>query len=515
MAELNDKLITYGNLSTFYDKLQEQGLGGNTIEDITYSELKSLRDNSGLTAGQQYRITDYVTTTAQENTQSAGHQFDIIVTADDVDKLNENARATQHSGDTYFANSKLESWELKYCLDNDIDRFSWAIAGGKYLVCGDEIDCAAEDWTGEGHYYIDLGDYKYYYEGTIEDNGTTYYIWSHNYVGKTGIIKVLTTQDTYTNTPSGTNSNGCEYYDTVYNVVGEITIDGEEFSELYKSAKRIIKTEDSPSGKGVIYYMKDEFNNECPYDFKNILFSYEDLTAHEYYYCYTFTYHYDGGLIADATIVGNDGSLFDSNGYVAGCYRNVIKEYRKEQDELPKLLTLNDIVFYDSQSVQSGEYNGCYDNYFDYDCYSNRLSNVKGNKFGIGCFTNTLENCTNNTFGDICLGNIFKLCQNNVFGNGCTTNRIYHYFILNVVGNNCNSIKNYNVYMEKNKFGNNCDDLDFTVNYSNYSRLQNLYILDNSSFPNGVPSGINDYNDYLKFVGRNSQGTFTVKNPLD
>jgi hypothetical protein len=26
------------------------------------------------------------------------------------------------------------------------------------------------------------------------------------------------------------------------------------------------------NGKGVIYYMKDEFGNECPYDFKNILF---------------------------------------------------------------------------------------------------------------------------------------------------------------------------------------------------------------------------------------------------
>jgi hypothetical protein len=25
-------------------------------------------------------------------------------------------------------------------------------------------------------------------------------------------------------------------------------------------------------GKGVIYYMKDEHGNECPYDFKNIQF---------------------------------------------------------------------------------------------------------------------------------------------------------------------------------------------------------------------------------------------------
>ena len=54
-----------------------------------------------------------------KQTQSAGHRFDVIVTADDVNKLNENARACLHEGDTYFANSKLESWQLKYCLDND------------------------------------------------------------------------------------------------------------------------------------------------------------------------------------------------------------------------------------------------------------------------------------------------------------------------------------------------------------------------------------------------------------
>lgn len=29
---------------------------------------------------------------------------------------------------------------------------------------------------------------------------------------------------------------------------------------------------DETNGKGVIYWMKDEFNNEAPYDFKNVLF---------------------------------------------------------------------------------------------------------------------------------------------------------------------------------------------------------------------------------------------------
>src|SRR5690606_30665691 len=61
-----------------------------------------------------------------ENSRSAGNVFDLIVVADDVNKLNENARAVQHEGDTYFTNSKLEARKLKYCLDNDTDRFAWA-----------------------------------------------------------------------------------------------------------------------------------------------------------------------------------------------------------------------------------------------------------------------------------------------------------------------------------------------------------------------------------------------------
>jgi hypothetical protein len=47
----------------------------------------------------------------------------------------------------------------------------------------------------------------------------------------------------------------------------------------------------SENGKGVIYYMKDEHGNECPYDFKNILFN--------GYYTFSYTVNdviYDGTI---------------------------------------------------------------------------------------------------------------------------------------------------------------------------------------------------------------------------
>lgn len=91
---------------------------------VTYAALKALRDGGNLVPGVQYRITDYQCTTTQFETASAGHVFDIIVTADSDSKLNENARAALHAGDAYFANCSIEDWILQYCIDNDNTRFA-------------------------------------------------------------------------------------------------------------------------------------------------------------------------------------------------------------------------------------------------------------------------------------------------------------------------------------------------------------------------------------------------------
>ena len=57
-------------------------------ESVTYSQLTTLISQNNLIPGKQYRITDYVTTTKTSSTySSAGHAFDLIVTAIDWDKL--------------------------------------------------------------------------------------------------------------------------------------------------------------------------------------------------------------------------------------------------------------------------------------------------------------------------------------------------------------------------------------------------------------------------------------------
>lgn len=93
---------------------------------LTYAELKELRNTSKLVPYQSYIITDYETTTVQEYTRSAGHQFDILVEAENENRLFTSAQALHHTGDTYFSNSDLGSWQLKYTLDNDNSLYEWA-----------------------------------------------------------------------------------------------------------------------------------------------------------------------------------------------------------------------------------------------------------------------------------------------------------------------------------------------------------------------------------------------------
>ena len=269
--------------------------------------MKGKRDAGELIPGAQYRITDYTCTTVQANTQSAGHQFDVIVTADDVNKLNENARACLHEGDTYFANSKLESWQLKYYLDNDATRFAWA---------------------------------------------------------------------------------------------------------------------DSVNGKGVIYRMIDEFNNDVPYDFKNIQFK----RSGTWYYTFT------------DDLVGNS-------------YSNKISVY------IPvNRASLNAITF--------GSY--CYSNTFMENCRSNTFgNNCYGNTFSNGCYGITFgTSCSNSTFGNNCSSNTFgPSCSNNTFGTSCYSNTFGTNCLYNTFGHSCAS-NAFGGYCNSNAFGNSCVYLKINDNTS-------------------------------------------------
>ena len=354
------------NLDTRVGQLEDtgsnQGTASNQIIAISYTDLKTLRDNAQLVPGQQYRITDYQCTTVQENTRALGHVFDIIVTADDESTLNEVARAIKHKDDTYFAGCDLNAWKIWYCLDNDTTRFAWA---------------------------------------------------------------------------------------------------------------------DSANGKGVIYRMIDEFNNDVPYDFKNIQFKHpKDTTTYPHYY-YTFA----SGNVEDNT----DCSL----GIACICYSNTIKNTTLVGENINETpLILNQIIFignmcvsntfgYDCQTNSFGDFCGyntfgnmCRDNTFGAGCFANTFGvGFTGNTFGTNCQSNTFgTNCQSNTFGDTCQSNTFgDTCQSNTFGDTCQSNILGNDCTDNTFGNNCqsNTLGNgfqYNTFgtnCQSNTFGKDCTDNTF------------------------------------------------------
>ena len=93
--------------------------------EITYSDLLHKVQTNQLEPGKQYRIIDYCTMTKSSDLyHSAQHPFDLIVTANSINTLNENAKAIQHEGDSYFSNSNLSSWKIKYTIHND-NFYNW------------------------------------------------------------------------------------------------------------------------------------------------------------------------------------------------------------------------------------------------------------------------------------------------------------------------------------------------------------------------------------------------------
>ena len=306
----------------------------STLIETTYAELVAAKNGGTLAKGAWYRITDYVTTTAKSNTQSANHAFDVIVRADSESVLNENAFAIQHEGDTYFANQKLSAWELKYDINNNTTKYAWA---------------------------------------------------------------------------------------------------------------------DVNNGKGVIYYMKDENDNECPYDFKNIQFKVgakeQAGTVADVFY---FTFSVATGT-NDATVT--DHSL--NGGY---CYGNKMGLYISSNKR-----QLNANVFRNTSATS-----GCNSNAFGNGCHSNALgNNCSGNTFGNTCYsntfgdycnTNTFENgCYTNTLGNNCSGNAFgNTCHGNTFGNNCSGNAFGNACYTNTFGNNCMN-HTFGISCYSNAFGDGCN----------------------------------------------------------
>ena len=416
------------------------------MTEITWSELKTLRDNSQLTPGMQYRITDYITTTVQENTQSAGHQFDIIVVADSVNKLNENARACLHEGDTYFANSKLEAWELKYRLDNDT-KFIWAdTVNGKGVIY----------WMKDAQNNICPYDFKNIlfkrYKITATSNSKLSSLVD-NYLAISTAMTDFTVDSNYfvyRYTFCNANSDSTDNYDASLN----------KYSNVYNNN---ISTP----------YYKQDANYNYRFYLNNNVFCRSNIFLYRNNF---------NGLCANNTFASCYDNIFGSNCtdniVVNTLYGNIINNlfYANISNKTSYYVINNNII--GNVFNQNVLYNSIEDNIIGNECSGNTLNGIVGYVIGNYCYNNDFgysyckigDNCFNNTI--IGSNNIIENnCYNNVIGiDGYASNG-------NHLSNFCNKI-NIQGNCNYNYFGSECNNIKLLKRYSCYNIIEmgNKYI---------------------------------------
>ena len=476
--------------------------GGTTLTQITYADLVALRDNGKLVAGSFYRITDYITTTTQENTRSAGHPFDVIVLALSENTLAEEAYAIQR----------------EFNIDDYKDAYSGSL------------------------------DAQMVYLGTYEHEGKVYHLYDADNHTLQMLVDFNAVTRRYFDTsidypyiifPSYTRWNNEGQWGEWFNGEGEgetISFKHDPTEESYfkdsnlaawklwysldNDAERFAWA-DTENGKGVIYRMIDEFDNDVPYDFKNIQFKRYILEAagafatdvakggeleivkeklqemsHKIHADFWYYGEYISDVypdaIPDARYVPFGDIDYSSEGPQVLCeidennfgwfytFHNEDEDASLQKPNVDEGLGVYDNTIKDSCYVflveeGTGSYyptninaqslnnivfvgNYCYSNSFGKNCGSNSLGNdCNYNSFGNNCYYNSLGNyCYSNSFGNNCNYNSFgNYCFSNSFGNNCYSNSLGNDCYFNSFGNNCN-YNSFGNYCISNSLGNDC-----------------------------------------------------------
>ena len=513
--EQKSKYINLGGLEVFWENIDKKlkNLPKDYIS-VSHSELKTLRDNAQLVPGSYYRIIDFKTTVNYPYVYSANKKFDIVVTAISNNKLSEDAKAlwtsTPGTNDVamgasiaYNHNLTPSSWG-----DNAVPQELRDIVGDKAIksiywthdmTAGDVI-LGSVTYTG--------GNHQIYIVGMAYIDSTGQLVVSDFHNGHTGNVHV---NNTYTFT-APKNCSGGKFY--IYIETSTEELDASAKADINKITYTFSENEiaswelkycldndtnrfnwANTNGTGVIYYMKDRHGNECPYDFKNIMYG---ADGQQYY---TFDYNVNG--------VHYDGSTK----YPNLCYNNIISAcVSGSKMELP----LNYFKNNDGSACHTNKIDtNSYENVFGPNCSGNVIGSLcRMNTFGPNCSKNILniecssnkfaDGCSSNTLGAACSINEFNganssynilgnMCNNNKFGSNCSYNNLMQFSTDNKFGDFCQS-NTFDVYCTNNDFasyslrvslGKKCQYNKFTTSAAGTTKrnyTQCVHVGDNCSY---------------------------------
>ena len=413
------------------------------LTKITYAELKALCDGAKLIPGMQYRITDYTCTTITQDTQSAGHVFDIIVTADDERTLNAKARAIHHEGDTYFTKSDLAEWQIWYDLNNDPTKYGWS-----------------DETNGKGVIYRMIDEYgndcPYDFKNIQSKRWkmtSTHNSLDNEYIGIDGLdIDGSTIPDkndfkwfyTFSFMKKASDAFTTE---GIYDLFTDLHISRTSMGSIGDNIIKPYVTE------GVMQLNHTLFFSEATDD--SVSFPYMNKIGTNCLYnilkdnCMNNTFENDctGNILLDTCRNNIFGDNCSNNTFESNCNNNTLGS------ACSSIILLHD----------------CRNNTFKDNCSNNTFKdNCANNTFGNGCSSNTFGNrCSNNTFKDNCANNTFgNGCSSNTFGNSCSNNTFKDNCAGNALGDNCL----YNILKDNclnNTFGNRCSSNTFGTNCTN------------------------------------------------
>lgn len=398
------------------------------LKEIKYADLVQLRNEGKLVAGNLYRITDYITTVANnDNARSAGHPFDVVVLALSNNTLSEEAMAIQSTRDGgYFNGCKLEAWKLWYALDNDEERFQWADKTNGKGVIYRMID----EWMNDCPY-----DFKNVQFKRCKVTSTILTDLNNSYVGIPSVsIQGLTNNVSdylWCFTFSKRKFNGSEY---IWEIECDMSLLSKQidYPDADYEDEEVIPCHDNT--------IKPCSNKGNKYHLNNIVFI--DGWVNEY--------------SDDEPVMKTSGNVFapdcydmsflgycHNNTFGGWCYSNIFGNCCYN-NQFGDLCIINIFEYY------------CFNNTLEKDCASNTIrTSSSNNTFGVGCHNITIgvvcvsnilgKDCASITFGDNCIRNTFgnycsritlgRDCADNTFGKSCSENIFGNKFQYNSIGN--------------------------------------------------------------------------------
>ena len=423
---------------------------------ITYKELKALRDTGGLTTGRHYRIIDYKTTSKESNTKVIWHAFDIIVTAISNYELSENAFAAVSDANRPDVDTPVPVDPADTTIGINDNPETSEDTG---ITQNEDVDAEKVIDTYYDKCNLSAWELKY-----MLDNNTKRYSW---------------VDDRY----------------KVIQAFNDYKVDDIILIDTYNELSDTNKANCEQIGKGVIYYMKDEFGNECSYDFKSILFErffiespevankYQDWINGQHYSALSKT-QWDQFNISPSYTSSNNNTVF-------------YYTFDTGSETGPE-----DLTWYNAQEGK----NTCRDNHFAYACNlynvvsdGESVISIDKNKIVLGNNVFIGTEFVSNTCSDqgFSYNTILNGAKYNSFGGNFAFNIIGENFTNNVFGNDCKLnilAENFQYNTTGNKFQRNCiiqDNRDnlykesFIRNSLSYSITDNIFgnNIKDSTFP--------------------------------